>query len=688
MLCKCNVKKLSICLAVSGAISAVLSPLSGMIIHMVLQSQVPSSLDLTPEARSLGSSGQFGAFRKQVPGKPDDRIISIYMFNISNAPAVLQGRELPSLNESDPFVYSYAWERYNLTWSKDQDTLSYQEWMYYRFIKCTEQTKDVACSESTDDATFTVPNLPFLGLYYGIGGINLAYQFLEFSVEYDETFTAAREPQDIAGWLQAILVDALYIIPALMKDENITFEAIEQELLFTKVSVKNFTFGFDVPEYAALYSCDETRVDFDEKICNFLSLGKENCTTWMPQCLNSTKYPFPKYRQLGVCEEVRMAQLFRKFLEFGCPLKKMLPPRFPGLGFVNVTNKSVGQTPGVDRTMQVKTGKVSEQDAFWLTQRYGMQEMQVCPNSVDNPGLPCPFGAQPSYPYRDLSGGRVNGSDGLRFTPFLDGSETLPVWVDPLNRAVHLEHHGVKPVFRDIQLYRYALRKGDIQNSTLNHANNQYFQYGSSGFFNLTMANRGIPVMACQPHWLGVDDADVIGNVKGVYPGDPDKHSFALDVEPYTGMVMDGAGRLQTNLVASPITGTPMTKLRWDRDIIASNLSKFKGKLYLPFAWFEDGGKLGAKTAADWRSSVGLLIKVRPILCTALGCLAGVFAFGAMVLLLIIMQQRKARWLADAEVEALRLSVCSRSSRFSSAGTRPTESKQGTPSGAAQEPLI
>eukprot|EP01008_Symbiontida_sp_HLA12_P001299 NODE_238_length_1065_cov_296.253715_g235_i0.p1 GENE.NODE_238_length_1065_cov_296.253715_g235_i0~~NODE_238_length_1065_cov_296.253715_g235_i0.p1 ORF type:complete len:222 (+),score=12.69 NODE_238_length_1065_cov_296.253715_g235_i0:260-925(+) len=74
------------------------------------------------------------------------------------------------------------------------------------------------------------------------------------------------------------------------------------------------------------------------------------------------------------------------------------------------------------------------------------------------------------------------------------------------------------------------------------------------GFFNVTHSPQmgGNPIIISRPHFMGLDTTNatmwkyVNNSIKGMVP-DTAKHSMTIDIEPFSGMLINGHRRLQMN---------------------------------------------------------------------------------------------------------------------------------------------
>ncbi|XP_065884789.1 lysosome membrane protein 2-like isoform X2 [Dysidea avara] len=142
---------------------------------------------------------------------------------------------------------------------------------------------------------------------------------------------------------------------------------------------------------------------------------------------------------------------------------------------------------------------------------------------------------------------RVYGTLGFRNRPRLKKSHIITFFIDGYVRHVPLCYkHEVK--LHGIELYHFTLTNNTFSNSSQYPPNEGYYAYNYSyGMVNLT-SNYFLdsPIYSCYPHCLGCDP-EYFKNVSGYHP-DKLKHVSFADIEPFTGISMQGAKRAQLNV--------------------------------------------------------------------------------------------------------------------------------------------
>lgn len=84
---------------------------------------------------------------------PITPMISVYVYNVTNADEFLNNGSKPILNEIGPYVYLETWEKKNIVFH-DNNTVSFQQEKIYRF--------DRSQSSGSEDDVVVVPNIPML----------------------------------------------------------------------------------------------------------------------------------------------------------------------------------------------------------------------------------------------------------------------------------------------------------------------------------------------------------------------------------------------------------------------------------------------------------------------------------------------------------------------------------------------
>lgn len=142
---------------------------------------------------------------------------------------------------------------------------------------------------------------------------------------------------------------------------------------------------------------------------------------------------------------------------------------------------------------------------------------------------------------------RIQGTDGNMFGRPVR-SKKLQLFISDIYRSAYLAEEG-EIDWHGITLKKYGLQNKDLQNSTMNPENVQYYAFGYNGVENATKASN-IPVFISFPHFLYAD-VQLQEAVKGLHPNE-DLHSTYLSIEPQTGLLVQAHKRLQVNYYMEP----------------------------------------------------------------------------------------------------------------------------------------
>jgi len=200
---------------------------------------------------------------------------------------------------------------------------------------------------------------------------------------------------------------------------------------------------------------------------------------------------------------------------------------------------------------------------------------------------------------------RIHGTDATSFSPFMvpdstDRPNILEAWVSDINRTAPLAHTSDVTV-KGINLRRYTIAASSLLNSTMNPDNAAFRMNGPSGVLDLTSANSGVPIMLTKPHFLDTDSS-VSSLIQGMSAPNRDDHDTYIDVEPLSGIMMNGAKRLQINVDIHPVSLRPgllQPVVTWFPDMRTMTL--------LPAIWVEESGSIGDSSASAFKNQVLLL---------------------------------------------------------------------------------
>mmetsp|Transcript_23178 Transcript_23178/g.42256 ORF Transcript_23178/g.42256 Transcript_23178/m.42256 type:complete len:647 (-) Transcript_23178:80-2020(-) len=228
---------------------------------------------------------------------------------------------------------------------------------------------------------------------------------------------------------------------------------------------------------------------------------------------------------------------------------------------------------------RIHTGKHAAEKYGYLTSRFGFEDMELCLNRAF-PQSPCPDHGIAMPVWATPAAAKIDGSLGMRFPLGVKPDSKLKLWVDSWYRAVDLQHVGDVTI-KGIPLLRFRPQPEVWADASKNAANAVYFQNAGDGLLNQTSTSHGASVFISQPYFLGASDK-LREAVVGLKVPNEGEHSFEVAIEPITGLVMGGAGRIQVNYFVEPC-GERLPLLK---------------PVMLPAAWIEDVFGVAALLAA------------------------------------------------------------------------------------------
>ncbi|KAL8592979.1 hypothetical protein ACOMHN_017909 [Nucella lapillus] len=272
----------------------------------------------------------------------------------------------------------------------------------------------------------------------------------------------------------------------------------------------------------------------------------------------------------------------------------------------------------------------------------------------------------------------VNGTDGTIAPPFMH-AEHLPMFSSDICRAVFGAYQKDVKTRRDITLRRYVGPPEELGNVTGNPDNIGFCtpqtQCLPAGLLNISNCQIQdyfhIPVVVSFPHFY-MADPSVVSSVGGMHPV-PEEHETAVDVEPWTGLVLQAYKRLQINMYVTNVTDVSIT----------GNVKS----VFLPVFWLSESAVVDEKHADLLHNQLFVPMEITAVLEKVL------MGVGAFLLLLACMATlsncRKAKSLAHSSPSA---HILRRSDKVKD--RRPKGSMNGQPqpqSGATdgeREPLL
>nr|ASJ26356.1 scavenger receptor class B type I [Meretrix meretrix] len=159
----------------------------------------------------------------------------------------------------------------------------------------------------------------------------------------------------------------------------------------------------------------------------------------------------------------------------------------------------------------------------------------------------------------------VNGSDGTLGPPYLPKDMVVYTFSSDICRSVPGVYHRDVTTPQGIHLWRFAGPPSATANATVNPENKGFCtpieNCLGAGVVNISNCQLvdffNLPVAISFPHFL-FGDPRYINAVKGLNPN-PEEHNTLIDLEPYTGLVLQAYKRLQINFYLEPFADVPET---------------------------------------------------------------------------------------------------------------------------------
>ena len=187
----------------------------------------------------------------------------------------------------------------------------------------------------------------------------------------------------------------------------------------------------------------------------------------------------------------------------------------------------------------------------------------------------------------------INGTDGSSGPPFSFNMTSSAVFVSDICRSIQGVYKKDVQV-KGIRLRRFGGDPYDMENATVNPDNIGFCTPAGTpkdkclpaGLINSTLCQEPIdgfrlPAIFSFPHFLNADKS-VQNSVLGLSPN-KEEHQTIIDMEPWTGMVLQVAKRLQINIFVEKVDFLPQTR----------NVST----LFFPIMWLNESSVTNDKYA-------------------------------------------------------------------------------------------
>lgn len=461
--------------------------------------------------------------------KPGDQAVyyDFYMFDLTNPDGFLYNGEKPKMMEKGPFPYHYLFNRFDIDWTDGGNIVQYRTQYFYVW-----------------DEHRAVPGLP--------------------------EDSPMRTPWITAMSFKVVFED----FAASMGTEGMLAKA--QQLIAAAPSLGNVSVSdlFDGTGYMGVM-----------KIAMCVATASPSPIIEMP--VTNTEF--------GYWDDPLML-LFEKLLE-------TLAPGVPWYNFIpgicsNYT--SIEDARKRSNLDFVYTGKRDIHKVQKYIYYQNMTSEYVCPDATASPGgfgdndleieptcgsyhsewtqaEAAAHGWYLAWDGPPEGASAVHGTTGLQFPPQWDNDKKneRTLFLDDIYRTLTLDVKSNTKV-GSIHTQRLGIREQDLQSANCglypddcNPDNADFYMFGLKGVLNFSKVAAGIPYFASKPHYLDADPA-FIEDVEGVTPS-RDLHDTFLDLDPYTGLVLSAAERLQylVNLADWDMPSLPLYKYyNWSEDVV------------------------------------------------------------------------------------------------------------------------
>lgn len=220
----------------------------------------------------------------------------------------------------------------------------------------------------------------------------------------------------------------------------------------------------------------------------------------------------------------------------------------------------------------------------------------------------------------------LNGTDGAQYPPFVSTKENLQMFVSEFCRSLYLGYEK-EEILKGIRLLRFIPPPSLLAYSPINPDNDCFcgdVPCPKSGVMNISTCRSGAPIFISLPHFYQADPSFVEA-VDGISP-DPLLHETFISVEPYTGIVMNAAKRLQMNADLGPAKG-----------IVGYGKMP---EVILPMLWVYEGAELNDETADKFKRQLVTPMQLGTASTYAM-IVVGVFMLVCLILYFVVKKCRR-----------------------------------------------
>jgi hypothetical protein len=163
-------------------------------------------------------------------------------------------------------------------------------------------------------------------------------------------------------------------------------------------------------------------------------------------------------------------------------------------------------------------------------------------------------------------------------------------WSDVLQRSVDFSFSS-KHEFGSFDVSRYLIDENTLKNEDSFLPNTKYFMDGPNGVANMAPANLGAEIWISNPHFLGGDSTLRSPFTFDSFSPKADLHQSFVDVESWSGSVMQGADRHQINF--------RLRRSDWFSEPGYSDLFYNYDTIYAPLLWVDSSYEIDPRRYED-----------------------------------------------------------------------------------------
>lgn len=479
------------------------------------------------------SAPQYAAWQNNVYGDGKEHVqikYNLYYFQVQNMAETLQGQR-PKLMQVGPYAYDEYYVKFDIAWSDGGDTVTYNTQKYYLFNQA-----ETGPGLSPNDQ-LTLPYATVIGFNYLLSTVDATEQQL-----IDAGIHTKVETQQV----QLISMINLLYYTVLYDD----IPAPEKAVIIKLIKRTNAT--IDVI-FNDLY-------DFVDRS----NVGDLLLKTMM--CNLGNLSPFwktdPYHAWFGWLNDPLLLEVQNLLYIVQNKTGEVIPwtSAVPGAStnWTSIEETRRRRAPDV-----FKTGKKNANQVGQYVYYQNMTELWTCVSAMESQNTSlyvegeqfpaCAFfqrewndstAEKNGYrkPFATPYANRIHGTDANAFGRPIT-SDKLGVFISDIYRSVFLQYVEDED-WNGVTTRRFGIQSKDMDNSTDNPANAQFYAFGPSGLENTTAAT-GVPVFVSLPHFLHGDDR-LVAAVEGLNPNEAE-HESNLDMEPQTGLLTQAHKRLQVN---------------------------------------------------------------------------------------------------------------------------------------------